>query len=117
MIDNIFNILIINVFISVNCISSAESIISNAASAIENPAMSTLTCTPDYLESLVKPSLQTLDDLEGAFNVYAADTKQGKQLIRCAISSAYALAIYLTHARSTSNISTDITLGDSEFYL
>ena len=97
-----------------NSISSAEGILLNASSAIENPAISTLTCTPDYLESLRNPSLQSLDDLESAFNVYTSDTKQGKQLIRSAINAAYALAIYLTHAKSTSNISTDITLGDSE---
>ncbi|XP_043272476.1 huntingtin-interacting protein 1 isoform X2 [Venturia canescens] len=95
-----------------NAISTAEGIIANATSAIGNPAISTLTCTPDYLESLVKPTCQTLDDLKASFEIYQADTKQGKSLIRSAINAAHALAIYLTHARSTSNISTDISLGD-----
>ncbi|XP_044015037.1 huntingtin-interacting protein 1-like isoform X2 [Aphidius gifuensis] len=96
----------------ITCMTSSESIIKNAKNVIENPAMSALTCTPDYLESLVAPSLQSLEDLLHDFKSYKNDTKHAKQLVRSVISVAYNLSIYLIHAKSTSNISTDISLGD-----
>ncbi|XP_057322825.1 huntingtin-interacting protein 1 isoform X2 [Microplitis mediator] len=95
-----------------NCISSSEAIIQNASSAIDNPAISALTCTPDYLESLVSPTVQLLSDLEISYKNYEADPKEGKQLIRVLSNVAYNLAVYLIHAKSTSNTSTDISLGD-----
>lgn len=96
----------------ITCITSSELIIQNTKNIIENPAMSALTCTPDYLESLISPSLKSLEDLLHDYKSYINDTKQGKQLIRSVISVAYNLSIYLINAKSTSNISTDISLGD-----
>lgn len=105
-IDSIYYELILN------CISCAEAIITNGTAAIENPGISALTCTPDYLDSLINPILTSLDDLSSSYKNYETDTKEGKILIRTVINSAYLLAVYLIHAKSTSNTSTDISLGD-----
>lgn len=95
-----------------NAISEAESILHHAMHAIDNPAISALTCTPDYLGSLLEPTEKSLNDLEEAYNNYISDTTKGKALIRTAIHGAYFLALYLIYAKSTSNTSTDISLAD-----
>ncbi|KAK0174694.1 hypothetical protein PV327_010432 [Microctonus hyperodae] len=98
-----------------NSISCAESIIQNATAAIENPAISALTCTADYLETLGTSGITSLTDLESSYKIYEAEPKEGKSLIRSVINVAYTLAIYLIHAKSTSNTSTDISFGDKIF--
>ncbi|KAH0954789.1 hypothetical protein HN011_008832 [Eciton burchellii] len=95
-----------------NAISEAESILHHAMHAIDNPAISALTCTPDYLGCLLEPTEKSLSDLEEAYNNYISDTSKGKILIRTAIHSAYSFALYLIYAKSTSNTSTDIGLAD-----
>ncbi|XP_012054187.1 PREDICTED: huntingtin-interacting protein 1 [Atta cephalotes] len=95
-----------------NAISEAESILHYAMHAIDNPAISALTCTPDYLESLLEPTEKSFNDLEEAYNNYMLDTTKGKVLIRTAVHSAYFLALYLIYAKSTSNTSTDIGIAD-----
>ncbi|XP_066601569.1 huntingtin-interacting protein 1 isoform X1 [Prorops nasuta] len=95
-----------------NCISQAESILQSAIRTIDNAAISAITCTPDYIGDLVNPTLQTLDDLEVSYENYVANSSNSKQVIRCAILSAHALAMYLIFAKSTSNISTDIAQSD-----
>ncbi|KYQ59459.1 Huntingtin-interacting protein 1 [Trachymyrmex zeteki] len=95
-----------------NAISEAESILHHAMHAIDNPAISALTCTPDYLGSLLEPTEKSFNDLEEAYNNYMLDTTKGKVLIRVAIRSAYFLALYLIYAKSTSNTSTDIGIAD-----
>lgn len=95
-----------------NAISEAEAILHHAMHTIDNPAISALTCTPDYLISLLEPTEKSLNDLEEAYNNYISDTTKGKALIRTAIHSAYFLALYLIYAKSTSNTSTDIGLAD-----
>lgn len=95
-----------------NAISEAESLLHHAMHAIDNPAISALTCTPDYLGSLLEPTEKSFNDLEEAFNNYMLDTTKGKVLIRTAVHSAYFLALYLIYAKSTSNTSTDIGIAD-----
>ncbi|XP_034948631.1 huntingtin-interacting protein 1 isoform X2 [Chelonus insularis] len=102
----------LNYELIINCITSSETMIQNASSAIEIPAISALTCTPDYLETLVNPLIQSLSDLETAYKSYETDAKEGKLLIRSLIRATFSLSIYLIHAKSTSNTSTDISLGD-----
>lgn len=98
-----------------NAISEAESILHHAMHAIDNPAISALTCTPDYLGTLLEPTEKTLNDLNEAYSNYMSNTTKGKTLIRTAIHGAYFLALYLIYAKSTSNTSTDIGLADSKF--
>lgn len=82
--------------------------------AIDNPAMSDLTCTPQYLERLEESTVKSLDVLDAAYTGYVCDTTKGKMLIKSAIHVAYILGLYLIHAKSTSNTSIDIALGDSK---
>ncbi|XP_020287826.1 huntingtin-interacting protein 1 isoform X2 [Pseudomyrmex gracilis] len=95
-----------------NAISEAESILQQAMHAIDNPAISALTCTPDYLGGLLEPTDKSLRDLQETYNDYISDTTKGKLLIRASIRSAYFLALYLIYAKSTSNTSTDIGSAD-----
>ncbi|XP_031837617.1 huntingtin interacting protein 1 [Nomia melanderi] len=95
-----------------NCISEAEDIIQYSLSAIDNPAMSDLTCTPQYLERLEESTVKSLDVLDATYTGYVCDTTKGKMLIKSAIHVAYILGLYLIHAKSTSNTSIDIALGD-----
>lgn len=82
--------------------------------AIDNPAMSDLTCTPQYLERLEEPTSKSLDALDVAYTGFVCDTTKGKALITSAIQVAYTLGLYIIHAKSTSNTSIDIALGDSK---
>ncbi|XP_016772136.1 huntingtin-interacting protein 1 isoform X2 [Apis mellifera] len=93
-----------------NCIFKAEDIMQYSLSTIDNPAMSDLTCTPQYLEKLEDPILKSLDALDAAYTGYVCDTTNGKVLIKNAIHVAYILGLYIIHAKSTSNTSIDIAL-------
>ncbi|XP_012238761.1 huntingtin-interacting protein 1 isoform X1 [Bombus vosnesenskii] len=95
-----------------NCISEAEDIMQYSLSAIDNPAMSDLTCTSQYLEKLEDPILKSLDTLDAAYTGYVCDTTNGKVLIKSAIHVAYILGLYIIHAKSTSNTTSNIALGD-----
>nr|XP_012141822.1 PREDICTED: huntingtin-interacting protein 1 isoform X2 [Megachile rotundata] len=95
-----------------NCISEAGYIMQYSLQAIDNPAMSDLACTPQYLERLEEPTLKSLDALDVAYTGFVCDTTKGKALITSAIQVAYMLGLYVIHARSTSNTSIDIALGD-----
>ncbi|XP_078049059.1 huntingtin interacting protein 1 [Augochlora pura] len=95
-----------------NCLSEAEDIIRYSLSAIDNPTMSDLTCTPQYLERLEESIVKSLDGLDSTYTGYVCDTTKGKMLIKSAIHVAYTLGLFLIHARSTSNTSIDIALGD-----
>ncbi|CAK9800304.1 Huntingtin-interacting protein 1 [Anthophora plagiata] len=95
-----------------NCTSEAENIMQYSLNAVDNPAMSDLTCTPQYLERLEEPTLKALDTLDSSYTGYVCDTTNGKVLIKSAIHVAYLLGLYIIHAKSTSNTSIDIALGD-----
>lgn len=100
---------------AVICLSEAEAILQNAMHVVDNPAVSAVTCTPDYLGSLVKPTDDALNDLSIAYSNYMTDSSQRGQLIRNAIHTAYTLATYLMLAKFTSNTSKDIAFGDSKY--
>ncbi|KAG7189683.1 hypothetical protein KM043_017354 [Ampulex compressa] len=88
-------------------ISAAESILQSAINAIKNPAISGVTCTREYLESLYEPTLKSLCDLDLAYTAYQGDSTNGKLLIQDTINCAYSLAVYLIHAKATLNMSTN----------
>lgn len=89
----------------------------NAMHAIDNPAISAVTCTPDYLATLLDPTKLSLKNLDTAYNNYIEDVKTRGELIRSSIHTAFTLSVYLIQAKATSNTSTDITFGDSEYPL
>lgn len=98
------------------CLSEAESILQNAMHVVDNPAVSAVTCTPEYLSSLVKPTDDALSNLSTAYTTYMTDISQRGQLMCNAIHTAYTLSNYLMQAKFTSNTSKDISFGDSKYY-
>lgn len=99
------------------CLSEAETMLQNAMHAIDNPAISAVTCTPDYLAILLDPTKLSLENLQTAYSNYIENVKTRGELIRNSIHTAWALSVYLIQAKATSNTSTDITFGDSECIL
>ena len=99
------------------CLSELEVILQNVMHVVDNPAVSTSTCTPDYLSSLVKPTDGALNDLNSAFIIYTNEPSQRAQLMHNAIKASYKLATYLMLAKFTSNTSKDISFGDSMCYI
>ncbi|XP_011307276.1 huntingtin-interacting protein 1 isoform X2 [Fopius arisanus] len=95
-----------------NSISSAEQLLLTTSITIESPSISALTCTPDYLETQRPSALQSLSDVERSYKIYQEKSTEGKQLIKSTLNFAYYLSLYLIHAKSTSNTSTDITIDD-----
>lgn len=95
-----------------NSLSEAEAILQSAMHAIDNPAISAVTCTPDYLATLLEPTKLTLKNLDVAYGKYITDAKNRGELMRNSIRTAFAVAVYLMQAKATSNTSTDITFGD-----
>lgn len=93
-----------------------ETILQNAMHAIDNPAISAVTCTPDYLATLLDPTMLSLKSLNAAYIKYIDDVKNRGELMKNAIRTAFALAVYLIQAKATSNTSTDITFGDSKYF-
>lgn len=81
---------------------------------VDNPAVSAVTCTPDYLASLLKPTDEALNNLSIVYNNYVTNSSQRGQLMHNAIHTAYILAVYLMQAKFTSNTSKDISFGDSK---
>ena len=96
--------------------SETETMLQNTMHTIDNPAISSITCTSDYLVSLLDPTMESLKNLNAAYNKYIEDRKNRGELIRQSIRAAFALSVYLIHAKATSNTSTDITFGDSEYF-
>lgn len=91
-------------------------ILLGAMHTIDNPAISAVTCTPDYFATLVSPMTQSLNDLKSAYNNYTADPEKRGELMKNAIHGVHLLAVYLIQAKSTSNTSTDIVFGDRKLY-
>jgi hypothetical protein len=83
---------------------------------VDNPLVSAVTCTPDYLGSLVQPTDKALNELSKAYDYFITDSSQSEQLIPKTIHTAHTLATYLMQAKFTSNTSKDISFGDSKYY-
>lgn len=83
---------------------------------IDDPAVTAVTCTPEYLATLINQTIKSLDELIIAYNEYKDDSKKTKQMIHPTINAGYLLAVYLMHVKFTSNTSADITLSDSKFF-
>ncbi|XP_014214234.1 huntingtin-interacting protein 1 [Copidosoma floridanum] len=94
------------------CLSEAEAMLQNAMHVVDNPAVSAVTCTPDYLASLLRPTDEALNNLSTVYTNYTADSSLRGQLMRNAIHTAFTLATYIMQAKFTSNTSKDITFGD-----
>ncbi|XP_026271418.1 huntingtin-interacting protein 1 isoform X1 [Frankliniella occidentalis] len=102
--------------ILVACISEAEVIVEKSVHEVDNPAISALSCTPDYFETLVVPLRDSIVALP-TMVPHSVETVIGnwsyfEKLIRHVIQMAHLSAAYTLQAKATSNTSPDIELGE-----
>lgn len=87
-------------------VENSEDILKHAIHEIDNPALTALTCSPDYLRSLTNGCLESLQD----------STKIGSMdyilIITTASKIAHRHATYILQGRATCNTSPDITFGE-----
>lgn len=93
--------------IVIKSIENSEEILKNAIHEVDNPALTALTCSPDYLRSLTTGCLESL---EGSLNLGA----EHEVTITTASNIAHRLAIFILQGKATCNTSPDITFGDSK---
>ncbi|KAJ1531952.1 hypothetical protein ONE63_000590 [Megalurothrips usitatus] len=98
-------------------VKEAESIVERSIHEVDNPAISAITCTPDYLSSLAGPlreSVAQLPDLcPGSSEAARSDWFSFEKLICHVIRTSHLSAAYVLHAKATSNTSPDIELGEN----
>lgn len=90
-------------------IETSEEILKHAIHEIDNPALTALTCSPDYLRSLTK---NCLEPLEYSMELSPTDYTS---IIITANKIAHRLSLYILQGRATCNTSPDITFGESNF--
>lgn len=88
-------------------VQESEEILKHAISEMDNPALSGLTCNPDYLNLL---SNGCRDCLDAALTVEQNDSVQ---IVVLASRIAHRHSLYLIEGRATSNASPDIMFGES----
>lgn len=77
---------------------------------MDNPALSGLTCNPDYLNLLSNGCRDCLD------SVLTIQQNDSVQIVVLASRIAHRHSLYLIEGRATSNASPDIMFGESKFY-
>ncbi|GJQ85262.1 putative actin binding protein [Trypoxylus dichotomus] len=87
-------------------VSESKDIINNAIHEVENPALSAVTCSPDYFKSLSYGCLESLQEINGV------SYTQPSEIIRTSIRLSHRSATFLLQGRATSNSSPDITFGE-----
>lgn len=96
----------------VTCISQAEDIIQKSVHEVDNPAISAVTCTPDYFRGLIDPVQNSLNDLRNSFQAYCSNAATIDNLVQNVICVAELLANYILRGKTTSNTSPDIEFGE-----
>lgn len=91
------------------CVESSEGILQHAIEEVDNPALTALTCTPDYLRSLTKGCKESLEESN---NISSTDYAT---IVTVANRLAHRHATYILQGRATCNTSPDITFGESKF--
>lgn len=95
----------------VACIREAESTMKKAIEEVENPALSAVTCSPDYFRSLTESSVNALN------GVTVVSQTQPSEFAVAATRLAHVLSVYLVQGRATSNTSPDIMFGERMYIL
>ncbi|VEN49602.1 unnamed protein product [Callosobruchus maculatus] len=85
-------------------ISNSEDILKHAIDELDNPALTALTCSPDYLRSLTKGCMDCLEE--------SLAVKEPARVVNTASRIAHRHAIYILQGRATCNASPDITFGE-----
>lgn len=91
-------------------LENSAQILKTAIHEIDNPALTALTCTPDYLRSLAKSCLDSFN-----FDEIVLYTDNSKIIIT-ASDIAHKLAVFILQGRATGNKSPDINFGESEYF-
>ncbi|KAJ8929045.1 hypothetical protein NQ314_018314 [Rhamnusium bicolor] len=92
--------------IVIKSVENSEGILKHAIHEVDNPALTALICSPDYLRSLTRECLESLQD-----SISIAHT-DFVLIITTASQIAHRLATYILQGRATCNTSPDITFGE-----
>lgn len=92
-------------------VDETKTVISNAIHEVDNPALSAVSCTPDYFRSLSDGCLETLDE------VNRISYTQPSEVIILAIRLSHRHATFLLQGRAASNSSPDISFGESKYII
>lgn len=92
------------------CIGEAEFTMKKAIDEVENPALSAVTCSPDYFRTLTESSVSALNSATTVTHAQPA------QLSVVASRVAHVLSVYIVQGRATSNTSPDIMFGERTYY-
>lgn len=96
----------------VRCVSQAEEIVQRAVHEVDNPAISAVTCTPDYFRGLIEPVQNSLNNLGSSFQSYHSDPASIDGLVENVTCVAHLVSNYLLQGKTTSNTSPDIEFGE-----
>lgn len=89
-----------------NSIESSEKLLQHAIHEVDNPAITALTCSPDYLRSLKKGCQEALEESTSlVYTDYATVITTSNRI-------AHKNAIYILQGRATCNTSPDISFGE-----
>ncbi|CAH1154242.1 unnamed protein product [Phaedon cochleariae] len=87
-------------------IENNEELLKHAIHEVDNPALTALTCSPDYLRSLTKGCVESLEESE---NICHTDFVA---IVTTANRIAHRHATYILQGRATCNTSPDINFGE-----
>lgn len=92
-------------------IGECEREVQHAIHEVDNPALSAVSCSPDYLRSLTTPCLEALASASAPGHAHPADLV----VVSCRI--AHRLSTFLLQGRATSNTSPDVNFGERKYRL
>ncbi|XP_023722261.1 huntingtin-interacting protein 1 isoform X1 [Cryptotermes secundus] len=96
----------------VTCISQAEGVVQKSIHEVDNPAISAVTCTPDYFRGLIEPVQNSLNDLGSSYKSFYSNSAAIDNLVQNVICVAQLVANYILQGKTTSNTSPDIEFGE-----
>lgn len=87
-------------------VTNSEEILKQSIDEVDNPALTALTCSPDYLNSLSKEALEAL---QKSLNI---PEENYAEIIITANKITHVVALFILQGRATCNTSPDITFGE-----
>lgn len=100
----------------VACVKESEGIVERSMHEVDNPAISAVTCTPDYLSTLAVPLRDSVAEIPAvvpdSFSADGSSFSVFEKLVCHIVRMAHLSADYVLHAKATSNTSPDIELGE-----
>lgn len=96
-----------------SCARQAELMVRNALEEMDNPALSTLTCSPGYLRDVCSPTELALTDLGTQLDLFRAQDGEVTNLSAAITQAAHTFAWVLLLGKAVSQSATDIEIGDA----